>query len=115
MPILTPSAEAGAANSAAPAAMRTMRCDFIFASRLFQIASMIFDNPAATQSFRTCRGRARRGLWRRRPGFRFRPIREIAHHNIEDRREDKPEQGYAQHAEEHGDANRLPHLRSGTR
>ena len=39
------------------------------------------------------------------------PVRQIPHDDIEDRREDQAEQRHAEHAEEHGDADRLTHLR----
>ena len=37
-------------------------------------------------------------------------FREVPHHHVEDRGEQEPEQRDAEHAEEHGDADRLAHL-----
>jgi hypothetical protein len=52
MPILTPCAEAGAANKRPPIATAANQIDFIRASPEVSVVSMLFYNPAAAHLFR---------------------------------------------------------------
>src|ERR1700691_6144950 len=113
MPILTPCAEAGAAIiKTPPIATAANPIDFI--SRLPKIAAvrMISENHGAADLFQAndrieaaCGAPAGCTISEYGRIFTTRPrVGQAADHHVEDRREDQPEQGHAQHAEEYGDA-----------
>src|SRR5579871_4011646 len=120
MPILTPpSAAAGCASKKAPIASVGQNTDFMASlPAVFCCRYYYFITPPLPiylkLAFRP------EAFWLRRFGstggdpvrhdvwlfLRGRTVGEVAHHDVEDRREDQPEQGDAEHAEEHGDTNR---------
>src|SRR6185437_14163239 len=89
MPILTPCAAAGVASSRLPSATAANTPDFMSTPPTSAFFASSIRNPdLATRS----------------------QVGEAAHQHIEDRREDQPEHGDAEHPEEYGDTDRLAHF-----
>src|SRR5882757_11359448 len=126
MPILTPWADVGPANKRPPTATAINNPDFILSlpenlllRPWYFITLRLPIYFKLSNSIGASRGTDRTIVLSSAGGRRLfcarRAVGQTTDHDVEDRREDQAEQGHADHAEEHGNADRLTHFGSRAR